>query len=56
MSFLNPYTWRWLHALNDCLSYPHIPGERYEEFHIDVGYCLDRYSIEYEDGSVRSIP
>lgn len=42
------YIWRRLHALGDCY---HVSYSR-DEWHIDVGYCLDRYSIEDEQGLV----
>lgn len=48
---LNYFFWRRLHACNDCMQYPHIQGERFEEFHIDMGYCLDRYTLDMEDGT-----
>jgi hypothetical protein len=54
MSFLSPFIWRRLHALGTCKQTVHC--ERFEEFGIDAGYCLDRYSIEYADGAIRTVP
>ena len=48
------YFWRRLHAQGNCRTY--AVGYR-EEWHIDAGYCLDRYSIEHEPGVfIRVIP
>jgi hypothetical protein len=49
------FTWMWrrLHALGNLRSSWNRPASDY----IDVGYCLDRYSIEDEGGNVtRSLP
>ena len=54
MLLSNPFIWRRLHALNKCMQLNYC--ERFEEFGIDAGYCLDRYSIEYDDGSIRTVP
>ncbi len=44
------WSWRRIHALGDCRMPPW--GERFEAWGMDVGYCLDRYSIEDGDGNV----
>ncbi len=42
------FIWRRLHVLNKCF---YIDYSR-DEWHFDSGYCIDRYSIEDEDGNV----
>lgn len=46
--------WRRIHVINKCMHVQHC--ERFEEFGIDAGYCIDRYSIEYADSSIRTVP
>lgn len=40
------YLWRRLHAWNKCRE----AGYSRNEWLLDTGYCLDRYSIESEPG------
>jgi hypothetical protein len=37
------FIWRPLNALSDCQYIGDAFLGRYEQWHIDVGYCLDRY-------------
>lgn len=41
------YLWRRLHALSDCKF---DENHSRDEWTVDVGYCLDRYSIEHVPG------
>lgn len=43
------WAWRRLHALNKCRRFDDC--DRADVWAIDMGYCLDRYSIEH-DGEV----
>lgn len=47
------YLWRRLHALGKCREVGYVR----DEWLLDTGYCLDRYSIEPEPGVfIRVVP
>ena len=42
------FMWRRLHALGACKYVGHVR----DEWFVDAGYCLDRYSIENDNNAV----